>query len=142
RLAGITWQDGTRWSFRRDAAGRPLEVRRTRGDERVTSRIRWQGEHALRIDHPVQSSRAEYDTAGRLLSIEHRLLGGRHHQSFSYDPAGRTRARRLPDGSRLRHEYDAEGRPLALYWTPPGGVEQVLVDRARYRGGRIASFRL
>ncbi len=142
RLAGITWQDGTRWSFRRDVAGRPLEIVRARGGERIASRIRWQGEHALRIDHPVQSSRAEYDRAGRLVSIEHRLLGARHHQSFSYDLAGRLQVRQLPDGSRLRHEYDAEGRPLALYWTAPGGVEQVLVDRAQYRAGRIDSFRL
>lgn len=142
RLAGIAWQDGTRWRFRRDAAGRPVKVLRARGDERVASRIGWRGEHAVRIDHPVQTSRAQYDAAGRLLMIEHRLLGGRHRQSFTYDPEGRLSTRRLPDGSRLRHEYDARGRPLALYWTPPGGVEQVLVDQARYGAGRIDSFRL
>jgi len=142
RLVGIAWQDGTRWSFRHDAAGRPREIVQAGRGERVVSRIRWQGGHAVRIEHPAQSSRAEYDAAGRLLEIEHELLGSRHRQSFTHDAAGRLLTRRLPDGSRLRHEYDARGRPIALHWTPPGGSEQLLVDQARYRAGRITSFRL
>src|SRR5690606_41717568 len=64
RLAGIAWEDGIRWRFRRDAAGRPVEIVRTRGRERIVSRIRWQGEHAIAIEHPAQTSRAEYDAAG------------------------------------------------------------------------------
>lgn len=142
RLAGIAWEDGTRWRFRRDAAGRPVEIVRTRGRERIVSRIRWQGEHAIAIEHPAQTSRAEYDAAGRLAVLEHRLLGRRHRQSFVHDEEGRLRVRRLPDGSLLRHEYDARGRPVALYWTPPGGATQVVVDRVRYEAGRIVALRL
>lgn len=142
RLVSIAWKDGTRWRFQRDAAGRPLEIVRTRGKERVASRIRWRGRHALAIDHPVQSSRADYDASGRLQGLEHRLFGRRFRQFFVHDEEGRLRTRRLPDGSLLRHEYDAQGRPLSLHWTPPGGTERVLVDRARYHAGRIVSFRL
>src|SRR5690606_40075754 len=112
------------------------------GDNHISTLILRRGDHPLLSDKPVKSSQAEYNAAGRLLAIEHRLLGRRHHQSFAYDAGGRLVARQLPDGSRLRHAHDADGRPLALYWTAPDGVEQVLVDRARYRAGRIASFRL
>lgn len=142
RLVGIEWQDGTRWHLRRDRRGRPVEILRERGSERDLARIHWQGEHIVRIEHPTQSSHATYDPAGRLLRLEHEQAGSRYRQSFEYDPAGRLLVHRLADGSELRHEYDPDGRPRAMYWRAPGGAEELVVGDARYARGRIVSFRL
>lgn len=142
RLVGIGWQDGTHWRYHRDDTDRPVRVVQARGAERIVTQLGWWAGRLVRVDHPVQKTDARYDSDGRLLQIEHQLLGARHWQAFAWDAAGRLVGHRLPDGSRLRHEYDAAGKARALYWTPRGGVERVLIEDAQYQGDRIASFRL
>jgi RHS repeat-associated protein len=134
--------DGATERRRHDAAGRLVERVQDEPGERIVTRFTWEAGLLVGIDHPGQRSSIAHDDAGRVVAVEHELLGTRHRWTIERDASGRITAQRMPDGSRLRHRVDTVGRPVGLDYEPPGGGPAVpIVDRAVYRSGRPVGWR-
>ncbi|MBX3613591.1 MAG: DUF2235 domain-containing protein [Burkholderiaceae bacterium] len=114
RLARIEHADGSVDIRDHDLAGRIVRREQTAGEERVVTRFGYEGARLVTIDHPVQHSFARHDALGRLVELVHERDGATYRQAFSYDPLGRLAEQGLPDGSRLVHGYDAQGRADAF----------------------------
>jgi RHS repeat-associated protein len=114
RLARIEHADGSVDVRHHDLAGRIVRREQVAGDERVATRFGYEGARLVSIDHPVQRSLARHDALGRLVELVHERDGATYRQTFSYDPLGRLAGQGLPDGSRLVHGYDAQGRADAF----------------------------
>ncbi|MBN9462595.1 MAG: DUF2235 domain-containing protein [Burkholderiales bacterium] len=114
RLASIEYGDGSLDVRRHDSVGRIVLREQIAGDERIETRFAYEGARLVGIDHPEQRSAARHDDQGRLVELVHEREAHVYRQAFEYDSSGRLSVHRLPDGSRLAYDYDAQGRPARL----------------------------
>ncbi|RPH62601.1 MAG: hypothetical protein EHM83_11345 [Burkholderiales bacterium] len=121
RLARIDIADGRLDLREHDLAGRLVRREQRKGDEHVETRFGYEQARLVTIDHPEQRSFARHDALGRLVELTHERGGHVYRQAFDYDPRGRLSGQRLPDGSRLGHHYDEQGRPAGLGLLALGG---------------------
>lgn len=143
RLARIEHGDGSVDAREYDLAGRVVRREQLAGDERIVTRFGYDGARLETIDHPSQRSFARHDALGRLVELTHERDGAAYRQAFSYDSRGRLTEQRLPDGSRLLHGYDEQGRAERLDLSLAGSGEmRRLVQRAADGEGQRTSLRL
>src|SRR5690606_21601762 len=127
---------------RHDLAGRLVEREQLGGGERVVTRFDWRGALLTGIDHPGQRTRVEHGPLGRVVAIVDEIDGAAHRWSFARDARERLVSRGLPDGSRLDHAYDRQGRPVSMRFAASHGAASVpIVDAVRYHGGRAVAWR-
>jgi len=142
RVSEISMPDGATERRRHDAAGRLVERVQSAPGERIVTRFTWEAGLLVGIDHPGQRSSIAHDDDGRVVALDHELLGMSHRWTTERDESGRIAAQRMPDGSWLRHRFDAVGRAVGLDFEPPGGGPVVpIVDRAVYRNGQPVGWR-
>jgi RHS repeat-associated protein len=143
RLARIEHDDGAVDVREHDLAGRVVRREQLAGDERIETRFGYEGTRLVTIDHPVQRSYARHDALGRLAELTHERDGRRFRQAFSYDPRGRLAGHELPDGSRLRHGYDEQGRAERLALSLAGsGETRWLVQRTDFGAAKDTTMHL
>ncbi|MCO5106732.1 MAG: DUF2235 domain-containing protein [Burkholderiaceae bacterium] len=133
RLARIEHADGSVDAREHDLAGRIVRREQAAGEERVVTRFGYEGARLVTIEHPVQRSLARHDALGRLVELIHERDGTTYRQTFSYDPLGRLAEQGLPDGSRLVHGYDAQGRADAFGLSMAGDAAVRWLARAVHR---------
>ncbi len=113
RLCVVDRPDGP-LAHRYDNEGRLVQTRR--GDASAAS-WRWHDGRVVEARSDDESSRFDYDGAGRLVGIEQRVAGRTLALRFDFDAAGRLAGIEFaPWQQRIGFEWDARGRPAALRW--------------------------
>ncbi len=122
RLSSIAFADGSVDVREHDMGGRL--VRRVqaspRAHESLETRFRYQGAQLFAIEHEGRRTIARHDAEGRVVETLEERDGHAFHERNEFDAQGRLAMQWLPDGSRLRHRYDALGRREALELAAPG----------------------
>ncbi|MBX3590447.1 MAG: DUF2235 domain-containing protein [Burkholderiaceae bacterium] len=142
RLARIDHGDGSVDVRDHDLAGRIVRREQAAGEERVVTRFGYEGARPVTIDHPVQRSLARHDALGRLVELVHQRDGATYRQAFSYDPLGRLAEQGLPDGSRLVHRYDVQGRADAFGLSMAGDAAVRWLARFAHRDAGATAMAL
>ncbi|MGD9941834.1 MAG: DUF2235 domain-containing protein [Burkholderiaceae bacterium] len=143
RLRQIEHADGTIDRRGYDAADRLTRREQSLAGERIETRLRYQGARLVGIDHPAQQAAVRHDVHGRLVELVRVAAGREHRQRFLYDTHGRLAEQWLSDGSRLLHEYDANGRGRRFGWAAPGArMPTWIVAGADYRPGAVHPIEL
>lgn len=132
RLSSIAFADGSVDSREHDAGGRL--VRRVQASPRVHESLetsfRYQGAQLFAVEHDGRRTIVRHDAEGRVVETLEERDGHAFHERNEFDAHGRLAMQWLPDGSRLRHRYDALGRREALELAAPGSqVFRTLVHR-------------
>src|SRR5690606_28787165 len=123
--------DGSSWRWQRDVRGRIVEHTTERpGSAVLRTKLRYEGERLVQIEHPHEQERLSYDKLGRL---SQRILsrGPQGKQRFSatehytYDGADRLISWQLPEGGSLNYEWGV-GRQLKAVRHDNGHAAAVL----------------
>ncbi|CAM5205507.1 RHS repeat-associated protein OS=Castellaniella defragrans OX=75697 GN=HNR28_002189 PE=4 SV=1 [Castellaniella defragrans] len=140
RLQGLRHANGDSLDIGRDAAGRPTLLHyASAGQQALTVRLQWHGDHLRRLSHPAEAETREYDAQGRLSArtIQRPHASGtvHYHERFSYDAAGRLLRHDLPEGGALRYDWGAGTRLDALTWESADGLRHPVITRVPGRPG-------
>ncbi len=122
----VTDQNGVRYSYVRDAAGRITEVADPLGNKTKFTYDEL-GNKIAQTDAENKTTRWQYDDAGH---VTKRILPGGQLESFQYDSVGNLRIHINFNGERTEYEYDPQGRVKKKFSVSDGRVFQFTYDNS------------
>jgi RHS repeat-associated protein len=110
-----------------DTKGRPITQIEQRAGVRQLTRLSWQGNNPVLIQHPHETETRNYDSQGRLIqrtaqrTAERAVSGLLYRERFEYDPQHRLSIHHLPEGGALLYHWGSGSRLLGIDWRDATG---------------------